>query len=53
MHFMWFTERAYHYDPEEEPKKYRDLENEVIRKRSFFATPNRFFDRKQGARLLN
>jgi hypothetical protein len=19
MHFKWFTERAYHYDPEEEP----------------------------------
>ncbi len=23
MHFMWFTERAYHYDPEEHPEQYR------------------------------
>jgi alkanesulfonate monooxygenase SsuD/methylene tetrahydromethanopterin reductase-like flavin-dependent oxidoreductase (luciferase family) len=53
MHFMWFTERAYHHDPAEEPEKYRELENEVVRKRSFFGTPNRFFDRKHGARLLN
>lgn len=51
MHFMWFTERAYHYDPEEEPGKYRELENEVARKRSFFGTPNRFFERQHGARL--
>ena len=36
MHFMWFTERAYHYDPEAEPGKYRELENDVVRKRSFF-----------------
>jgi alkanesulfonate monooxygenase SsuD/methylene tetrahydromethanopterin reductase-like flavin-dependent oxidoreductase (luciferase family) len=53
MHFMWFTERAYHYDPEEEPGKYRELENDVVRKRSFFGTPNRFFERMHGARLLN
>ena len=53
MHFMWFTERAYHYDPEEHPEQYRDLENEIIRKRSFFGTPNRYFDRQHGARLLN
>jgi alkanesulfonate monooxygenase SsuD/methylene tetrahydromethanopterin reductase-like flavin-dependent oxidoreductase (luciferase family) len=53
MHFMWFTERAYHYDPEEDPAKYRALENDVIRKRSFFGTPNKFFERQHGARLLN
>ena len=44
MHMMWFTERAYHYDPEEEPEKYRLLENQVLKLRSFFGTPNRFFD---------
>jgi len=53
MFFMWFTERAYHHDPEESPDEYRALETEVVRKRSFFGTPNRFFDRKHGARLLN
>lgn len=53
MHFMWFTERAYHYDLETDPTRYRDLENEVIRKRSFYGTPNRFFDRAHGAKLLN
>ena len=53
MHFMWFTERAYHYDLETDPVRYRDLENEVIRKRSFYGTPNRFFDRAHGAKLLN
>ena len=53
MFFMWFTERAFHYDPEEEPEKYRALENDVVRKRSFFGTPNCFFDRAQGAKLLN
>ena len=50
MYFMWFTERAYHYDPEEHPEQYRDLENEIIRKRSFFGTPNRYFDRQHVAR---
>lgn len=53
MHFMWFTERAYHYDLETDPIRYRDLENEVVRKRSFYGTPNRFFDRAHGAKLLN
>lgn len=53
MHFMWFTERAYHYDPETEPDRYRELENEVVRKRSFYGTPNRLFDRAHGAKLLN
>ena len=53
MHFMWFTERAYHYDLETDPGKYRDLKNEVIRKRSFYGTPNRFFERLHGAKLLN
>lgn len=53
MFFMWFTERAYHYDPEAEPAKYRAFETEVIRERSFFGTPNRFFERQHGARLLN
>ena len=52
MHFMWFTERAYHYDPEVEPVKYRALENDIVRKRSFFGTANRFFDRAHGAQLL-
>ena len=50
MHFMWFTERAYH---EEDRVKSDALENEIIRKRSFFATPNTFFDRKVGAELYN
>ncbi len=53
MHFMWFTERAYHYDLETDPIRYRELENEVVRKRSFYGTPNRFFDRAHGAKLLN
>jgi len=53
MHFMWFTERAYHYDLDTDPERYRDLENEVVRKRSFYGTPNRFFDRRHGAYLLN
>ena len=53
MHFMWFTERAYHYDLETDPAKYQALENEVVRKRSFFGTPNRFFERAHGAKLLN
>ncbi len=53
MHYMWFTERAYHYDPEVEPERYRELENEIVRKRSFYGTPNRMFDRAHGAKLLN
>ena len=53
MHFMWFTERAYHYDPDVEPEKYRAYENEVIRKRSFFATPNEMFEPEVAAKLLN
>ncbi len=53
MHFMWFTERAYHYDPDLDPEKYRAYENEVIRKRSFFATPNSMFEPEVAARLLN
>lgn len=53
MHYMWFTERAYHYDPEVEPERYRELENEILRKRSFYGTPNRMFDRAHGAKLLN
>src|SRR2546428_12746676 len=53
MHLMWFTERAYHYDLETDPAKYQALENEVVRKRSFFGTRNRFFERAHGAKLLN
>jgi alkanesulfonate monooxygenase SsuD/methylene tetrahydromethanopterin reductase-like flavin-dependent oxidoreductase (luciferase family) len=53
MHFMWFTERAYHYDLETDAAKYHELENEIVRKRSFYGTPNRFFDRKHGAKILN
>jgi alkanesulfonate monooxygenase SsuD/methylene tetrahydromethanopterin reductase-like flavin-dependent oxidoreductase (luciferase family) len=53
MHFMWFTERAYHYDLDTHPEQYRVLEDEIIRKRSFYGTPNRFFDRKHGAKILN
>src|SRR5215813_7189331 len=53
MHFMWFTERAYHYDLDTDPEKYHDLENEIVRKRSFYGTPTRFFDRQHGAKILN
>ena len=53
MHIMWFTERAYHYDPETEPEKHRRLENEIIRNRSFFGTPNRHFEPAHGSKLLN
>lgn len=53
MFHMWFTERAYHYDPEEHPDEYRELETDIVRRRSFFGAPNRFFDRKHGARMLN
>lgn len=53
MHMMWFTERAYHYDPEVEPEKHRELENQILRLRSFYGTPNRFFDREHGAKIIN
>jgi alkanesulfonate monooxygenase SsuD/methylene tetrahydromethanopterin reductase-like flavin-dependent oxidoreductase (luciferase family) len=53
MHFMWFTERAYHYDLDTHPREYHELEDEIVRKRSFYGTPNRFFDRKHGAKILN
>jgi alkanesulfonate monooxygenase SsuD/methylene tetrahydromethanopterin reductase-like flavin-dependent oxidoreductase (luciferase family) len=53
MHFMWFTERAYHYDPEVDPAKYHALENQIVGLRSFYNTPNRFFEREHGAKLLN
>ena len=53
MHFMWFTERAYHYDPEEDLARYNELETDIVRRRSFFGAPNRLFDPKHGARLLN
>jgi alkanesulfonate monooxygenase SsuD/methylene tetrahydromethanopterin reductase-like flavin-dependent oxidoreductase (luciferase family) len=53
MHFMWFTERAYHYDLDTDAGKYNELEDEILRKRSFYGTPNRFFDRKHGAKILN
>jgi len=43
MHIMWFTERAYHYVPEDE----------VLKRRSFFGVPNKFFDAPKGAQLLN
>lgn len=50
MHIMWFTERAYH---EVDPAKNDRLEDEIVGKQSFFATPNEFFDRQRGADLLN
>src|SRR6266404_2941742 len=53
MHIMWFTERAYHYDPEVEPEKYRRLENQIIKERSFYGTPNSFFEPEHGAKILN
>jgi hypothetical protein len=40
---MWFTERAYHYVPEEE----------VLERRSVFGVPNTFFDSAKRAILLN
>jgi alkanesulfonate monooxygenase SsuD/methylene tetrahydromethanopterin reductase-like flavin-dependent oxidoreductase (luciferase family) len=43
---MFFTERAYHGNPEV-------LENEVFKRRSFFGVPNKFFDAQKGAQLLN
>ena len=43
MHIMWFTERAYHHVPEDE----------VLKLRSFFGVPNKFFDPQKGAQLLN
>jgi alkanesulfonate monooxygenase SsuD/methylene tetrahydromethanopterin reductase-like flavin-dependent oxidoreductase (luciferase family) len=53
MHMMWFTERAYHYDPEVEPEKYRRLENQILKERSFYGTPNSFFEPEHGAKILN
>ena len=53
MHIMWFTERAYHYDLEVEPEKYRRLENQIIKERSFYGTPNSFFEPEHGAKILN
>ncbi|MBV8054889.1 MAG: LLM class flavin-dependent oxidoreductase, partial [Deltaproteobacteria bacterium] len=46
MHIMFFTERAYHGNPEV-------LENEIFKRRSFFGVPNKFFDAQKGAQLLN
>ena len=43
MHIMYFTERPYRDVPEEE----------VIRNRSFFGVPNKFYDAKVGADLYN
>jgi alkanesulfonate monooxygenase SsuD/methylene tetrahydromethanopterin reductase-like flavin-dependent oxidoreductase (luciferase family) len=40
---MFFTERAYHAVPEDE----------VLRIRSFFGVPNKFFDAQKGSELLN
>lgn len=42
MHMMWFTERAYHYVPEEE----------VLKRRSFFGVPNTFCDAAKGGEWL-
>jgi alkanesulfonate monooxygenase SsuD/methylene tetrahydromethanopterin reductase-like flavin-dependent oxidoreductase (luciferase family) len=46
MHIMFFTERAYHGNPEV-------LEDEIFKRRSFFGVPNKFFDAQKGAQLLN
>src|SRR5579863_1939027 len=43
MHIMYFTERPYRDVPEEE----------VIKNRSFFGVPNKFYDAKVGADLYN
>ncbi len=43
MHIMYFTERPYRDVPEDE----------VIKNRSFFGVPNRFYDAQVGARLYN
>jgi len=43
MHIMFFTERAYHAVPEDE----------VLKRRSFFGVPNKFFDAQKGSELLN
>src|ERR1700737_3282210 len=53
MHIMWFTERAYHYDPEVEPEKNPRLENQIIKERSFYGPPNSFFEPEHGAKILN
>src|ERR1700737_3962843 len=43
MHIMYFTERPYHYVPEDE----------VLKIHSFFGVPNRHFYPVKGAQLLN
>ena len=48
MFFMWFSERAYHYTPEEDPERYHELETEIVRERSFWGTPNTYLDRAHG-----
>ena len=53
MHLMWFTERQYHYDPEEEPARSHLLETQILRNRSFFGLPNKNFDPEVGSMLLN
>ncbi|HLX38406.1 MAG TPA: LLM class flavin-dependent oxidoreductase [Candidatus Binataceae bacterium] len=53
MHLMWFTERQYHYDPEEEPGRSDLLEKQILRNRSFFGLPNQNFDAETGSMLLN
>ena len=53
MFFMWFSERAHHYTPEEAPERYRKLETEIVRERSFWGTPNTFLDRVHCTKLLN
>ena len=50
MQIMWFTERAYH---EADDERNLALEYEVIRKRSFWSTPNTYFDPQRGSELLN
>src|ERR1700684_2266846 len=53
MHLMWFTERQYHYDPEEEPARSHLLETQILRNRSFFGLPNKNFDPEVGSMLIN
>jgi alkanesulfonate monooxygenase SsuD/methylene tetrahydromethanopterin reductase-like flavin-dependent oxidoreductase (luciferase family) len=43
MHIMFFTERGYHALPEDE----------IFKLRSFFGVPNKFFDPRKGAELMN
>ena len=53
MFSVWFSERTYHYTPEEDPERYRKLGTEIVRERSFWGTPNTFLDRAHCAKLLN